>query len=107
MNYQLHERALHEVMGVLSARYAIDLCGGHVRLITAPLPGKAVCAIQWHQGVLCVLVDVEKPDAHSHAREMLRQWHGSASVPPLNEVALTPVTDQPGGDSPVSLSLVS
>jgi hypothetical protein len=107
VNYQLNDEAVHEVMSVLSARYAIDLCDANIRLITAPLGGKAVCAVQWHQGVLCVVVDVEKPMAHSHAREMLRQWQGLVEAPPLNEVSLAPVRPEPEDDTPVRLSLVS
>lgn len=64
-----------ELSAALSGRYVNELSGG-TRIICAPLPADAVCALSRVDGALWVFVDLDKPDALGHARAMLRESAG-------------------------------
>lgn len=106
MAHYLSDLDASELMTVLSSNYVIDACGGAVRFITETLPGKAVCAIREQGGVLYIVVDLEKPLAHRHARQMIREWRASfaGSVVMDNEpIVLEPLTPEPVGPSVLNL----
>lgn len=103
MTHTLSAAEMHELTTVLSSSYEMDLCGGAVRLITTELPGDAVSVLvrqstpsdpaRSHRMVL--IIDLEKPLAHRHARQMISEWRagflephveddGSVDLRPLN-----------------------
>jgi hypothetical protein len=98
--HYLTDRDASGLMSILSCRHAVDLGEGVGRLLTGPLPGKAVCAIQEVDGLLYFIVDLEKPLAHRHARQMIREWRAgfAATVVVGDEpIDLVPVTPEPEG----------
>lgn len=98
----LSDSETSELMTLLSAKYVVDCFGGTGTIITAPLDGKAVCAIVEHEGRMYFFVDVEKPMAYRHARQMIREWQAAKLDAPVD---LVPSTPEPQG--PCLLSRVS
>lgn len=97
-----------ELMSVLSSKYVLDVCEGTGTIITAPLTGKAVCAIVEHDGRTYFVVDLEKPLAYRHARQMIREWRAAQYGTVLvgdEPIDLVPVMPEPEG--PCLLSHVS
>lgn len=64
-----------DLLSFLSGEYTVELCGGKAWLYCTQLPGDSVsAAIQGDDGVIHVFLDLDKPLAYAHARQMLRQW---------------------------------
>ena len=64
-----------DLLSFLSGEYVIELCGGKVWLYCTSLPVDTVsAACSTGDGVLHVFVDLDKPGAYAHARQMLREW---------------------------------
>lgn len=110
MAHLLSEHDVSELVSVLSASYVVDACGGTVRIITAPLPDKAVCVIRdGGDGLVYMVVDVEKPLAYRHARQMLREWRSGYVEPVVTDngaIELVPLSRTPEPDGPCTLILV-
>lgn len=111
MAHLLTEREITEIVAVLSTTYVVDICGGSTRIISAQLPGKAVCAAKRADDRLFIVVDLEKPLAHRHARQMLREWRDGFYEPVVDRttgtVELVPLSPTPEPDGAAyGLSLV-
>jgi hypothetical protein len=64
-----------DLLSFLSGEYTVELCGGKAWLYCTQLPADtASAAVQCGDGVLHVFLDLDKPGAYAHAREMLRTW---------------------------------
>lgn len=95
---KLDQSSLDELAAALSGSYSTTLCGGQVRILCRPLPGRAVCAAQRANGVLYVVVDLAKPDAFREARQMLSEWRAEFLEPYVTSegcVELIPMTRLP------------
>jgi hypothetical protein len=82
----LDESCLDELLVTLSGcsgRAAgtsdLTLCEGFIELRFRPLGGRAVCAALTVDGVLWVVIDLNKSNAMGQAREMLEEWRWSYS----------------------------
>ncbi len=64
---------LHDLSAALSDSSSATVCDGAIRLLRRPLPGRAVCAARRIDGVLYVVVDLEKRHALREMLDMLRQ----------------------------------
>lgn len=66
-----------DLVSFLSGEYVVSLCAGKAWLYCTCLPADTVsAATQTPDGLLHLFIDLSKPDAHRHAREMVRQWLG-------------------------------
>lgn len=106
----LSGREISQIVSALSATYVIDIADGAATLLSGSLPGKAVSAIQRVDDHLFFVIDLEKPLAHRHARQMIRQWRDGYYEPMVNAVGtieLVPLepTPEPGNEAcPLSLA---
>lgn len=71
MTITLEDAALTELEQVLDT-YRLSLVG--VRVVCDTLPGRAICAAAVVDGVMLLVLDLDKPSAHRHAVAMLREW---------------------------------
>lgn len=95
---KLDQASLDELAAALSGSYSSTLCGGRVRVLCRPLPGRAVCAAQRAGDVLYIVVDLAKPNALCEARQMLSDWRAEFLEPTFAEdgsVALVPLARIP------------
>jgi hypothetical protein len=102
VNHLLDESCLDEAIATLSgsSNLTIDLtlCEGLLEIRCRPLDGRAVCAAMTVDGVLWVVIDLDKRNAVGQAREMLQEWRTSYLQPTVTETAsgrdeLSPETD--------------
>lgn len=109
MAHLLSGREINQIVSALSATYVIDIGDGAATLLSGALPGKAVCAIQRVDDHLFFIIDLEKPLAHRHARQMIKQWRDGYYEPMVNAVGaieLIPLDPTPEpGSRPCALSL--
>src|SRR3954470_17049149 len=82
----LDESCLDELLVTLSSfpgpvagTSDLTLCEGFIELRFRPLGGRAVCAALTVDGVLWVVIDLNKSNALGQAREMLEEWRRSCS----------------------------
>lgn len=74
MKIALADAALKELDQVLnSGCISMD----HVRIVYDSLPGRAICAGTVDDGLLWLVVDLDKPSAHRHVRAMLLDIQGT------------------------------
>jgi hypothetical protein len=67
-----------DLLAFLNSEYVVSLCDGRAWLYCTCLPGDTVsAAAQTHDGLLHLFVDLNKPQANRHAREMMRTWLGA------------------------------
>ncbi len=109
MIHLLDQSALDELSAALSGSYSMTLCDGKVRLLCRPLPGRAVCVAKQVDGVLYVVIDLEKPHALREARAMLEQCRADFVEPVVTEagnVQLVPLRPlpEPGESCPIRLA---
>lgn len=72
MPFTTTDDTLDTLGAALSGGYVLLSEDGTVRIITASLRGDAVAAAAAVDGQLTVIVDLAKPNAHAHARTLLR-----------------------------------
>jgi len=80
------ESCLEELLAALPAcsdriagPSAMTLCEGFIEVRCRPLGGRAVCAAVTVDGVLWVVIDLDKPHALEQAGEMVEEWRRSCS----------------------------
>jgi len=78
--------ALDELYAALSGSCSMTscsmtLCDGKVRLLSRPLPGRAVCVTKQVDDVRYVVVDLEKPHALQETQAMLQQCRAEVMKP--------------------------
>ncbi len=80
MTHFLDEACLAELLAALSGCHHLTagssdltLLEGFIEVRCRPLEGRAVCAALTVDGVLWVVIDLDKPKALEQAREMLEQ----------------------------------
>jgi hypothetical protein len=86
VTYFVDESCLDELLVTLSGCAGpaagtsdLTLCEGFIELRFRPLGGRAVCAALIVDGVLWVVIDLNKFNALGQAREMLEEWRQSCS----------------------------
>jgi hypothetical protein len=84
VHHRLDEACLDEAIATLSGSSNLTsgssdltLCEGLLEIRGRPLDGRAVCAAMTVDGVLWVVIDLDKPNALAQAREMLEEWRTS------------------------------
>lgn len=65
---------LQAITHALSGAYRLTLCDGHVQVICRHLPGRAIATAVALGETLWILIDIDKPSATLHAREMVLTW---------------------------------
>lgn len=74
MPHLLNSDALDALARALCGTYTLPLCEGGAQVVCAALPGRALVTATRRDGVLWVVLDLDKPAAPRHARAMLREW---------------------------------
>jgi hypothetical protein len=88
----LDESCLAELLTALSALHHptagssdLTLAEGFIEVRCRPLEGRAVCAAMTVDGVLWVVIDLNKPNALEQARQMLEEWRACYLQPTVTE----------------------
>lgn len=77
MHPPIDRETCQSLLTFLSGEHVVELCGGKAWLYCTQLPGDTVsAAAQTEDGLLHLFIDPSKPDAHGHARQMVREWTG-------------------------------
>lgn len=86
---------LHTLQMALSGSYRLALCGGLIQVMCRPLPGRAIAAAFNYCDTLWVVLDLDKPSAALHARQLVCRWF--AERPWMDEPAGYGVLEERGG----------
>jgi hypothetical protein len=88
VTHSLDESSLAELLAALphcpdptAGLSDLTLIEGLIEVRYRPLEGRAVCAAMTVDGVLWVVIDLNKPNALQQAREMLEEWRHSFMQP--------------------------
>jgi len=82
MPHRIESDGVSELLATLGVReYILPMPSGNATLVCTQLPGDCVSAAvrDEEDGHLYVLLDMHKPFAHAHARQMLHEWVGVAA----------------------------
>lgn len=80
MSCPLNDDDRQAVGDVLSGRFIVQPTP-RVTVVGAPLPGRVPAALACQDGHLTVVVDVDKPGAHRHARALIDDWQVQQLAP--------------------------
>ena len=83
----------NSLLAALTGQYTMTLCGGRAELHCDSLPGDTVSAAARVDGVLHVFIDLDKPSAAKHARQMLLEWLGFDIHECVNDVVRLALAD--------------
>lgn len=105
----LDSTSMEELACALAGTYSLTLCGGRIRVLCRPLPGRAISALQRVGDVIYVFLDLDKPRAPRTAWEMVQDWRASFLEPEVTgpgRVELIPLQRLPDPpETPVTLTL--
>jgi len=92
VTHSLDESCLTELLAALSGCHHLTagssdltLVEGFIEVRCRPLEGRAVCAAMTVDGVLWVVIDLDKPEALEQTRDMLEEWYTKHLQPTLTE----------------------
>lgn len=91
MRQQISPESGRDLLSFLSGQYVVELCDGAVQVHCTDLSADCVSAAVEKDDVLHVFVDLKKPAAALHARQMLREWLGMEFTVPVEPVTLARV----------------
>lgn len=74
MAHLLSPDDIETLMRALAGSCSVPIGDGEVRVVCAPLPGRAIVSATRVDGILWICLDLDKPSAHRHAGAMLREW---------------------------------
>jgi hypothetical protein len=93
VSHLVDESCLDELIAALSGPSTLPagssdltLCEGFLEVRCRPLDARAVCAAMTVDGVLWVVIDLDKPNALGQAAEMLEEWRTSYLQPTMTGV---------------------